>query len=180
MTSMSECESSRDRFPVGRFTSVMEVNARNQEFWDQQSSLRDERMANPVTFQTAMEDLEAERLRQVPVYFQKPLEKALEDAARTGERLYEQSKVQFHTEFSRKGGKAPKHDVLQQFILSRVRTRPRMTESELLGLLKENRRVFNINEEEISFDKPNGAEKSVPISALKDRLSRAKKKINSR
>jgi hypothetical protein len=76
MTSMSECESSRDRFPVGRLTSLKEINARNQEFWDEQNSLRDVRMSNPVIFQSAMEDLESERLRQVPVYFQKPLEKA--------------------------------------------------------------------------------------------------------
>jgi hypothetical protein len=56
-----------------------------------------------------------------------------------------------------------------------VPERPGITESELLECLKNNRRIFQLNGEEVYFDKPNGAQKSVPLSALKDRLYRAKK-----
>lgn len=122
----------------------------------------------------------SEELRQIPVYYRKTFEKALEDAARTKERCDEQPKKQFQSEFSKKGGQAPKADTLQKFVMDNVRGRPRITEPQLLELLKENRRIFEVNAEEISFDKPNGAQKSVPISALKDRLYRAKKKIKSR
>jgi hypothetical protein len=69
---------------------------------------------------------------------------------------------------------------LQQFIIKHVRRRPSLTESKLLDLLKDNDGILQMNEEEVYFYKPNGALKSVPISALKDRLYRAKKKINSR
>ena len=159
---------------------LREINVRIQEFWEEQNSLRETRMSDTAIFQTAMEDLESEQLRQVPVYPRKSWEKALEDAARTKQRYDAQSNCQFQIEFSRKGGKAPKPDALQQFIMDSVRKNPDLTEPELLKLLKENRRMFGVNEEEICFDKPNRALKSVPLSALKDRLCRAKKKINSR
>jgi len=48
-----------------------------------------------------------------------------------------------------------------------------------LELLKENH-AFDIEDDQIFFAKPNGAQKSVNLSALKDRLCRAKKKCNSR
>jgi hypothetical protein len=90
----------------------------------------------------------------------------------------EENEKLFKVEFSRKGGTAPKPDALQQFIISLLRGRPALTESQLLAHLCENRRVFEVKEEEICFDKPDGSLKSVPISALKDRLYRARKNNN--
>jgi hypothetical protein len=93
----------------------------------------------------------------------------------------EKNEKLFKVEFSRKGGTAPKPDVLQQFIISLLRRTPALTEPQLLARLGENRRLFDVRDEEICFDKPDGTRKSVPISALKDRLYRArKKKSNSR
>jgi hypothetical protein len=161
---------------AARPISLGAINDRNREFWENQNSLRDTRTSNSVIFQTAIQDLKSEQLRQIPVYYRKTFEKALDDAAGTIARCDELSKDRF----SRKGGRAPKADTLQKFIMDTVGERPRITEPQLLELLKETRRVFEVNAEEISFDKPNGAQKSVPLSALKDRLYRAKKKTNSR
>jgi hypothetical protein len=159
--------------------TLREINQRNREYWGQQNSLRAARMADRVIFQTATRDLTSEEVRQIPVYYRKTLEKALEDAAGAKERCDEQAKGQFQTEFSRKGGRAQKFDPLQQFILEKVRSNLNMTEPMLLDCLRENH-DFDIDGEEISFGKANGATKSVAVSALKDRLHRAKKKINSR
>src|SRR5271169_2967738 len=159
MLPSNENNSTPVRLLAGGPLSVL--NARNREFWDEQNSLANARMLDTAIFQTAMQDLESEQLRQIPVYFRKTLEKALEDAERTKERCDEQPKQQFQTEFSRKGGKAPKADALQRFTLDKVRYCPDMTEPVLLELLKENRRIFQVNAEEICFDKPNGAQKSV-------------------
>ena len=144
-------------FSAKRPPSFGELNARNQGFWEEPNNLAVARMSNSVILRTAIEDLESEALRQLPVYFRKSLEKALEDAARTKERCDEQPKRQFQSEFSRKGGRALKADALQQFIMDKVRYRPKITEPELLELLKANRRIFQMNAEEIYFDKPNGA-----------------------
>jgi hypothetical protein len=156
--------------------TLREINDRNREFWEDQKRLRDTRISNSVIFRAAIRDLQSEELRQIPVYYRKTVEKALEDAAGTKETCDQQ----FQSEFSRKGGQAPKADALQQFIMDSVRNRPLITAPELLELLKENRRIFQLNEEEIYFDKLNGEQKSVPLSALKHRLYRAKKKIKSR
>jgi hypothetical protein len=85
--------------------------------------------------------LESEQSRGASLYSQKSLPKALEDAARAKELVDEQSKGQFQTEFSRKGGRASKADALQQFIMDSVRARRNMTEAALLELLKQNRRI---------------------------------------
>jgi hypothetical protein len=147
-----------------------EINQRNREFWEEQNALRAARMSNPAIRQVAFLELESERWR-LPVYFQKTVEKALEDA--------ERATILFHSEFSRTGGRAPKPDALEQFIEDLVQKRPFVTQSKLLELLKENH-AFDIEDDQIFFAKPNGAQKSVNLSALKDRLCRAKKKCNSR
>jgi hypothetical protein len=160
--------------------TLRSLNQRHQEVWEQRNDLRSARMSDAVTLRTAMQDLESEQTRQVPVYWRKSLELALEDAARTKQWCDEQPRAHFQTEFSRKGGKASKADALQRFIMERLQCRPQLTEQELLGLLKDNRREFDVNGEEISFDQSNRAQKSVPRTALKDRLHRARKKFNSR
>jgi hypothetical protein len=56
---------------------------------------------------------------------------------------------------------------------------PSITESEVLRRVREHYE-FTVNDEEIIFLDSGGREKSVPISGLKDRLSRIKKGTNSR
>src|ERR1035437_6988946 len=138
-----------------------EINQRSREFWEEQNDRRAARMSDPVILQVAFLELESEALRRVPVRCRKLLEQALEDA--------ESRKILFQSEFSRRGGRTPKPDALQRFIIDIVRKRPSLTESELLGLLRENH-DFDIEDEQIFFTKSNGAEMSVDLSALKDRL----------
>src|SRR5271169_6269137 len=111
----NENNSTPVRLPAGGPLSIL--NARNQEFWEEQNKLAVARMSDTAIRQTAMQDLGSEQSRRIPVYFRKSVEKALEDAAAAKERCDRQSKGQFQTEFSRKGGRASKADLLQQFIL---------------------------------------------------------------
>jgi hypothetical protein len=67
--------------PVGRFRTLREVNERNREFWLEQSRLRDQRVEDEDVFCVAMNDLQSEISRQVPLYSQKSFEQALEIAA---------------------------------------------------------------------------------------------------
>ncbi len=81
------------------------------------------------------------------------------------------------------GGKAAKPDALQRLIIDLVRARPKITERELqreLEAAHDRRQVVDdIADGKIFFPKT-GALKEAPISGLKDRLSRAKRKLNSR
>jgi hypothetical protein len=151
--------------------TIAELNVRAQKFWENQNGLTAERLSRPALVEVALATLESERLRQIPIGYWSSFDKALE--------LAEKSEELFKVEFSRKGGAAPKTDALQQFIIRCIRSRSALTESQLLASLRENRRVFDVREEEVCFDKPDGSRKSVPISALKDRLYRARRNNNN-
>ena len=94
---------------------------------------------------------------------------------------------------ARKGGKAPKGDALQELILAIVRKDPRISEKQLLDMLAGEAGadvVTSIDEPSnllagdtpcIHFDNDDGRPKIASVQGLKDRLSRAKRKIkNSR
>ena len=173
--------------------ALAQINERNRQFWKEQNNLRDTRISDTAIFRTAMHDLESEQLRQIPVYFRESLEKPLEDSARAKQRCDEQSKGQFQTEFSRKGGKAPKTDALQRWIRDIVRAEPNMNTRQLLfkirSLAKSGDSIFNqvdrksdgsVGQHELIHFGDGGEDKTAPVSGLKDRLFRAKKKIFSR
>jgi transketolase len=167
--------------PVGRFQTLREVNERNLQFRSEQSILMKQRMADADVFRVAMNDIESEWSRQVPVYNQKSLEEALKTAADTKARFEELAAKTFQTNFSKKGGAAPKQDRLQNLIVQIVQTNPRITGTALEAEL-ENRKlgsvVIDIDYELDIIDFDNGGrKKSARITGLKDRLSRAKKTI---
>ena len=147
--------------------TIAELNVRCQKFWENQNKLTAKRILRPALVEVALATLESERLRQVPIGYWSSFDKALEAA--------EKSEELFKLEFSRKGGTAPKTDALLQFIIGCIRCEPALTERDLLARLRENRRVFEVGAEEVCFDKRDGSRKSVPISALKDRLYRARR-----
>jgi hypothetical protein len=168
---------------VGGLRTLQEINERNRQFWSEQSILMQPRMADEDVLSTAMNDIQCEGLRQVPVYNQKSFEEALEIAANAKVRFQRHAAKSFQTAFSKKGGAAPKLDALQTLILEIALKNPRITKTELLADL-ENRKlrsvVVDIDYElgSIDFNNKNDRQlKSAPISGLKDRLSRAKKKI---
>jgi hypothetical protein len=167
--------------PVGRFRTAREINEWHREFYSEQSKLMEERMADEDVLDVAIKDLQSEALRQVPVYFQKSFEGALESAAVSKVRFQKSGAKNFQSDFSRKGGTASKTDALQKLILEKVRVNPEITERQLLDHLREKCVgivVTDIDDTlgEIDFDN-DGRQKTARITGLKDRLSRAKKTI---
>lgn len=147
------------------------INDRHRSFWQIQNDLLMKRVSNKLTFDLAMQDMEFEVRRGIPLRFRKTLEKALEDA--------EKAQIQFQTAFSKKGGKAEKADVLTKFIYRKLVRYPALTVVELCNLLREDH-DFEFEHGVICFLGANGQEKHVSVSSLKDRLSRARKKLQSR
>lgn len=161
-----------------------ELNRLNREFWLKENELREKQMSDEPLREVAERDMRSENVRGVPIKSQKPLEQALADAA--------EAKNIFQREFSRKGGCAPRCDALQSLIQEIVVENPRITQGQLLRELKCARWAGTIpsvdEESEVKADEPrmihfvddNGTPKTAPVSGLKDRLYRAKRKIASR
>lgn len=167
-----------------RLTPAM-LNERNARIWAEQKILLEQRISDPVLYDLAKRDMDFEAARGVPIKQQKTLEQTLADAA--------QVRSTVHAELSRKGGKAPKSDALQELILEIVLTHPNTSEKELLKMLAGEAGagvVTSIDEpsEPLAGDTPcihfiedDGRSKTASVPGLKDRLSRAKAKIkNSR
>jgi hypothetical protein len=82
-----------------------------------------------------------------------------------------------------KGGKARKTDALQEVIIDLVRGNPQITERELRDKLTRESYpdlIEDVEEDSIYFKTQDGRSKAASIAGLKDRLSRAKKLLNSR
>jgi hypothetical protein len=163
--------------------SPQQVNERNRMFWDVQSKLRAERISSEAILEIAINDVRSETSK-VSIRLQKPFDQALADAEKT------MNIVQ--SAFSRKGGKAPKRDALQILIQDIVIQKPKITAGQLLYTLKSIRgagTVTSIEEESdvrggeprmIHYVDDSRTPKTASLSGLKDRLSRAKRKIVSR
>ena len=156
-----------------------EINEHYGRFWEEQNALRDERIADEAIRETAFSRLSSEQERGIPAYYQTPIEQLLADAAR--------DKQRFLSHQARKGGRAKKSDALQQAIESLVRLYPDLTEAKLKAMLTRYRfpgLIDDVDEDTIWFVRPDGSKdgrlKGAPISGLKDRLSRAKKALESR
>jgi len=178
------------------------LNELHRQFWVQQSELSDRRISDPVLYANATASMNSEVIRGVPLKLRKTLDLALAEAAAekirfqshsylTGARA---SKEDFRRDFCRKGGKALKSDPLTKLIADLVRASPKIHERTLLIELRrqtdlEDSIVISVDAEsdvlpgdvrKITFENRDGTPKSAPISGLKDRLARARAKINSR
>ena len=155
--------------------TARDINKINRVFWDRQNTLMEQRMADDAVRQVAFAQVESECLRGVPINRQVSLVAALEEA--------ETNRGTFLSQFAKKGGKAEKPDVLQELIIEYARTVPTITERELREKLTRERHpdvISDIEDGEIDFNDRDGRSKSALVSGLKDRLSRAKKKVRSR
>ena len=165
-----------------RLTLLAEINERNRKFWEAESAQAERRMADPDVFHRATLDMDGEAARLLPVYYQKSVEQALQDA----EALFDDPALQkrAHRRLSRLGGSSKKTGALQEVILEAVRKHPEMTVQELLRHLQSlqclRQVVDDIDAEAIFFTDRDGHSKKAPVSGLKDRLSRAKKALRSR
>jgi hypothetical protein len=160
------------------------INERNRRFWRVHLKLRDERMSDNILLVIAIREMRSEIDREVSARSQKTLEQALADA--------EETKHTVQSNFSRKGGTTAKCDALQSLIREIVLKYPKITTRQLFHELKGARwagTIVSIDEEDdvladearmIHFVNDKGRQKTSPLSGLKDRLFRARKKINSR
>jgi hypothetical protein len=167
------------------------INEMNAKFWEVESKKAEQRMKDPLVRDIALARVESDFKRYIPVKYQISLELALVEA--------EQSK----RHFSRRGGRADKTDALQDFIIAVLRKKPNITVTQLLEKLilaaQPGGPIEEVTDEEIAFlEQTNkrarggaaregqggrapreSASRSAPISGLKDRLSRARKKLKS-
>ncbi len=163
--------------------TIADINERNHQFWQVESDLLIRRMADELLYEVARTDMSSETLRQVPIKLRKSLGQALADAEKI-RRIYQIA-------FARKGGRAVKSDALQWVIEEIVLKNPTITIRQLFFKLKGEigqGTVTSIDEESdiradeprmIHFEEDNGKRMIAPLSGLKDRLFRAKKKIKS-
>ena len=154
--------------------SVADLSIRLLEFWDNQMSLLAARSSDPILVTVALQILKsvpsvAARLLRERMSFERALE-AAENYHHTIKRGLAQ-----------KGGRALKEDSLQRLIMSIVQHTPNVTTKLLLRALEREppgRVIKHIGNELIEFSDDNGIVQTAPISGLKDRLSRAKKKLS--
>jgi hypothetical protein len=156
------------------------INRRNQEFWLEQSELLTRRMSDETLYKIAMHDISEDA---VPVKWMKSLERVFAHA--------EVSRAIFQAAFSRKGGKVSKADALQCVIEELVNGQPKIAARQLICTLrkmaKEHPVIVKVDQQasllasktaKVYFE--DNGEQTAPVSGLKDRLYRAKKKILSR
>jgi hypothetical protein len=170
--------------PHHKLLTHQDINHANEEFWSKQQILMHSRTSDESLLNLALADLQSEHDRGVPTRARKTIEKAFDDI--------EMVRKQVHTRFSQMGGRTRKHDVLQIMINGFVAANPNISEKDLLSRLE--KEIGEGTIESIKFeadclagDAPliryvddNGKEKTASVRGLKDRLSRAKKEINSR
>jgi hypothetical protein len=155
--------------------TLKEINQWNADFWADQGPLLKGRMADEAIRETAFEAMATETRKGLPLFYQKSIYEALDDAARARKR--------FMSQHARKGGLARKTDVLQELIERIVQRNLAITVRELEAKLKRVQgieAIEDISDRVVSFLNHDGRLKDAKLSGLKDRLSRAKKKIGSR
>jgi hypothetical protein len=183
-TPISKADSAPARIGV---RNLVDLNKLNTEFWARENTVRDERIGDPLLLELLRKRLCSPTFSLTPVYYQNSIEQILHDAAeqkRTFLKYCETSiRQSARTEQARQAGKKKKPDALQQIIVDLAHRNPSITGTQLLGKLRDHPDVSEVTETEIDFDHRIGSHittKTVRISGLKDRLSRAKKKLNSR
>lgn len=167
-------------------TTLTAMNQRHRAFWAEQRLFTDSLLKDEVLHKHAASSLKAEVMRGTPTRSQNTLEQALRDAFALRQELEPEIRSKTRREQARLAGSAKKTDRLQELIVALVREDPRLTASQLKDRLEGLKRqpgplayvvVEDFDDENICFLRKDGKGDSAPISRLKDRLSRAKKKL---
>ncbi len=167
--------------------SVAELNALNHLVWGQRAEWLDDKLEDEYLCLMANNDLISESTRkpEIPFHSRLSFEGALKKAEPTRDLLFRA--------FAHRGGKADKPDALQIVILEIVSEHPNIHSRDLLHLLRKFAReshavvrkvdqtstLLGDQKEQIHF-MDNRKRLTSPVSGLKDRLCRARKKIKSR
>jgi hypothetical protein len=144
------------------------VNQENAKFWKKEAALTQQRLSDPALYQLAVREMKRQAIR-VPVYYQKSLEALLEEA--------HEARSTFMSFNGRNGGK--RKNALQKLIERILEKEPKIDCNRLLHRLKADKSfgaVLDVTDGIISFESATGEIADVKVSALKHRLSRAKKK----
>ena len=156
------------------------INQRNNEFWNAQTQLMEQRTADPRLLEQAISDLDSESVRAVPIYNRMTFETALEQAV--------QAKERFHTRAARQGGQAAKTDPLGLRIKQLAMQNPTIHKHELWHQLRKEvggGLIVAIDPDsnepgfvrKIYYRSSDGKIKTAPVNGLKHRLARAKAKV---
>ena len=155
--------------------TAAEMNQTNSDFWAKQNKKISDQLNNAVLRNHAFNEVAKERKWGVPVYDQITIENQLEYSERFSADMI---KHQNH-----KAATKPRPDQLQTLIIKIVEENHTITTGMLLNKLNHYVGcdiIYEIHDDEIEFFDKKGKNKFAPISGLKDRLSRAKRIINSR
>lgn len=145
------------------------INVRNAVFYAERWVHTQRRMTDAGLLLSAL-DVLADESSRLPLYFRRPIELLLEEA--------ERKRIFFMGLNGRKGGK--RKDALQTIIEGIVRRKPDIDGNGLLHWLRNESRngtVQDVAKGKVTFVNSKGTLKSAKISALKHRLSRARKKL---
>lgn len=159
----------------GKKITLKEINQQNSAFWKTQQTLMEKRLSNDIVLDMAVQTINSNREVNLHIKLQMPFEVALDIADHNFEKIKKS--------ISKKGGEGNKADALQKHILELVQLNPKITSSQLLDQLasqKGSGLIEDIDEDTILFLNQNDRLKNASVYGLKDRLSRAKKKLNSR
>ena len=146
-----------------------ELNQKNHEFWNVQTELFEACIHDDKYFKYVLSSMQRDCVR-CSVYSQKPLQLIFDETENA--RKFSQSQV------GKRGGK--RSDALQKCIDKIVARTPDIDQHRLLwclNALKGHGVVEDVTDTDLTFVATDGSIRDVPLSGLKDRLSRAKKKI---
>ena len=139
---------------------------------------------NPETFRKPFYPIEDHLRLTALIYIKNLADLGPENgiAAYLGKGAFEVHRGSMVRERNRKAGKHPRQDALQKVIVQILDGEPEMTWKEVLREIEHRRgeRVIDdVTDDAIDWTNEKGIGKSSPVSGLKDRVSRAKKKVNS-
>jgi len=162
--------------------TLAEIKVIHREFWRGRAERQERQLADEDLVKEAFADLLELAELKVPFHKLRSFDMLLD---RTEKRLTDH-RARFlgevRQENGRRGGKARKSDALQRLIDEIVARTPTIDCSTLLQRLKIREKlgiIEDIDEDEISFSAANGRSKSIRVTSLKDRLYRARKKVES-
>ena len=152
------------------------LNQRAEIFWDHEKQEMTRRLQRPAVLRLGTYHLNRHISGAIPIQrwpsFESILADAEEDCAVVAPLI--------RSESARDAGAKSKKDNLTKVIESQLKKRPNLSERELVAHLKAHHREYaidEITESEIFFVDGRARSKTIPISGLRCRLSRAKKRM---
>jgi hypothetical protein len=172
---MAEQQKDQSEIKAQLLRHIRTMNIRNADFWRSENQLVEKRVNDDILHNFALETLASEELRGLPIRLRTDLPEALQRGALLQQRL--------QTRQAHLAAKAKRPDALQGLIAEILKQKPRITWKELLRELKEDSGpagvVISVGNTKIEF-MDRGRVEEASISGLKDRLSRARRSLESR